>query len=158
MTGRIGAVAATAAVAAIVTLVGVLYFFEPIAAADSAAGPPVPAALAFLVYIVLSVLLLDWVNGHVGRPVKAALIIAASQITLVSVDFVLRGERGVATGAASALLILVTWSTMGAVYGAVLSRQSPPEHAGEMDLDVRTARNNLESSERSPSRHPTRGT
>lgn len=55
-----------------------------------------------------------------GRPIKAALIIAASQIILVSVDFVLRGERGVATGAASAVLILVTWSMMGAVYGAVL--------------------------------------
>lgn len=51
---------------------------------------------------------------------KAALIIAASQIILVSVDFVLRGERGIATGAASAVLILVTWTVMGAVYRAVL--------------------------------------
>lgn len=120
MTRRIGALAATAAVAAIVNFAGVIYFFEPMASADSAASPPVPAALGFLVYIVLSVFLLDWASRQIGRPVKAALIIAASQIILVSVDFVLRGERGVATGAASAVLILVTWSMMGAVYGAVL--------------------------------------
>jgi hypothetical protein len=132
MTRRIGALTATAAVAAIVTFVGVFYFFEPIAAADSGAGPPVPAVLGFLVYIVLSVLLLDWVSGHVGRPVKAALIIAASQIILVSVDFVLRGERGVATGAASAVLILVTWSLMGAAYGAVLGEESAGDQATEV--------------------------
>jgi hypothetical protein len=120
MRRRIGALAATAVVAAIVTLVGVLYFFEPIATADAVSAPPVPPALGFLVYILLSVLLLDWVNRQVGAPVKAALIIAASQIILVSVDFVLRGERGIATGAASAALILVTWSAMGVVYGAFL--------------------------------------
>lgn len=120
MTRRIGALVATAVVAAIVTFVGVFYFFEPIASADPPSAPPVPAALGFLVYILLSVLLLDWVSRQIGRPVKAALIIAASQIILVSVDFVLRGERGIATGAASAALILVTWSMMGAVYQAVL--------------------------------------
>lgn len=121
MTRRIGALAATAVIAAIVNFVGVIHFFEPIATADSVSAPPVPAAVAFLVYILLSVLLLDWVNRQVGRPVKAALIIAASQIILVSVDFVLTGERGIATGAASAVLILVTWSAMGVVYGAVLT-------------------------------------
>lgn len=116
---RVGALAATAVVAAIITLMGVIFFFEPIATADSVSAPPVSAGVGFLVYIVLSVLLLDWVNQQIGRPVKAALIIAASQIILVSVDFVLRGERGIATGAASAILILVTWTVMGAVYGAV---------------------------------------
>jgi hypothetical protein len=80
----------------------------------------VPAAIGFLVYIILSVLLLDWVSREIGRPMKAALIIAASQIILVSVDFVLRGERAIATGAASAVLILVTWTMMGAIYRAVL--------------------------------------
>jgi hypothetical protein len=87
----------------------------------------VPAAAGFLAYIVLSVLLLDWVTRQIGRPVKAALVIAASQIILVSVDFVLRGERGLATGAASAVLILVTWTAMGAVYGAML----PDTESGE---------------------------
>lgn len=121
MMRRIGALAATAAVAAIVTYVGVVHVFEPIAAGDPPPGPPVPAAVGFLVYIGLSVLLLDWATRQTGRPVKAALVIAASQIILVSVDFVLRGERGLATGAASAVLILVTWTAMGAVYGAWLS-------------------------------------
>lgn len=133
MTRRIAALAATAAVAAIVTFVGVFYFFQPIAAADVAAAPPVPAAVGFLVYIVLSVLLLDWATGHVGRPVTAALIIAASQIILVSVDFVLRGERGIATGAASAALILVTWSLMGVVYGAV---RSTVKSAGDQAAEI----------------------
>jgi hypothetical protein len=120
MTRRIGAWVATAGVAAIVTFVGVVYVFEPIASADPPSAPPVPAAVGFLVYIGLSVLLLDWVSRQIGRPMKAALIIAASQIILVSVDFVLRGERGIATGAASAVLILVTWTMMGAVYRAFL--------------------------------------
>jgi predicted Kef-type K+ transport protein len=121
MARRIGALVATALVGAIVTFVGVVLFFEPIASADPPSAPPLPAALGFLVYIILSVLLLDWVSREIGRPVKAALIISASQIILVSVDFVLRGERGIATGAASAVLILVTWTTMGSVYRAVLS-------------------------------------
>jgi len=120
MARRIGALVATAVVGAIITFVGVVHFFEPIASADSPSAPPVPAALGFLVYMVLSVLLLDWVSRQIGRPVKAALIIAASQIILVSIDFVLRGERGIATGAASAGLILVTWTSMAAVYQAVL--------------------------------------
>jgi hypothetical protein len=120
MIRRIGALGVTAMVAAIVTFVGVFYFFEPIAAGDSASAPPVPAAVGFLIYILLSVLLLDWATRLVGRPVKAALVIAASQIILVSVDFVLRGERGIATGAASAILILVTWTLMAAAYGAML--------------------------------------
>ena len=120
MTRRIWDLVATAVAAAIVTFVGVFYFFEPIASADPPSTAPVPAALGFLVYITLSVLLLDWVSRQIGRPVKAGLIIAASQIILVSIDFVLRGERGIATGAASAVLILVTWTVMGAVYRAVL--------------------------------------
>lgn len=120
MTRRIGALLATAAVAAIVTFVGVFYFFEPIASANPPTAPPVPAAVGFLVYIILSVLLLDWVSRQIRRPMKAALIIATSQIILVSVDFVLRGERNIATGVASAVLILVTWTAMAAVYRAVL--------------------------------------
>ena len=124
MTRRIGALLASAAVGAIVTLVGVIYFFEPIASANVASAPPVPAATGFLVYIMLSVLLLDWVSEQMGNPIKAALIIAASQIILVSVDFVLRGERSIATGAASAVLILATWGAMGAVRSRFASSAS----------------------------------
>ena len=125
MKTRIAALLATAAVAAIVTFVGVFYFFQPIASANPPSAPPVPAVVGFLVYIILSVLLLDWVSRQIRRPMKAALIIAASQIILVSVDFVLRGERSIATGAASAVLILVTWITMAAVYRALLPDTKP---------------------------------
>jgi hypothetical protein len=130
MSRRASAFVATLAIAAIVNYVGVIHFFRPIAMADSVANPPVPAGVGFFVYVVLSVLLLDWVSRQIGRPIKAALIIAASQIILVSIDFVLRGERGIATGVASAALILATWSVMGAVYGAVLSdRKSAGDRA-----------------------------
>lgn len=63
-----------------------------------------------------SVLLLDWAIQRFGHPVRIGLAIALSQVVLV-VDLVLRGDRGVATGAAGAALILVTWTTMGFVYG-----------------------------------------
>lgn len=132
MTRRLGALLAAATVYSIVMFVGVVFFFQPIAAADAVVGPPVPAPLGFFIYIVLSVLLLDWVSGMVGRPIKAALIIAASQIILVSVDFVLRGERGATTGAASAVLILATWGAMGAVY-AVLAPSGRSAHDDAME-------------------------
>lgn len=77
MKSRFGAVLAAAVAAVVVNLVGVFYFFQPIAAADSP-GEPLPGAVGFLVYIVLSVLLLDWVNQKVGDPIKAGLVIAVS--------------------------------------------------------------------------------
>lgn len=123
MRSRFGAVFAAAVTAAVVNLVGVLYFFQPIAAGDSPGGPLLPAPVAFLVYVALSVLLLDWVSQKVGDPVGAGLAIAFSQIILVSVDFVLRGERGLATGAASAVLILITWLGMGVAYELVLRKR-----------------------------------
>lgn len=46
------------------------YFFQPIAAADSPGEPLLPAAVGFLVYVVLSVFLLDWVTQKVGDPVR----------------------------------------------------------------------------------------
>ena len=128
MNRRIGALLATAAVAAIVTFVGVFYFFQPIASANPPSAPPVPPAVGFLVYIILSVLLLDWVSRQTRQPMKAALIIAASQIILVGIDFVLRGERSIATGAASAVLILVTSTAMAAVYRALLPDTKRREH------------------------------
>lgn len=111
-------VAATLA-AAVVNFVGVIYFFDPITARDSPGGPIVPSALGFLVYVLLSVVLLDWASQRSGHSLRSGLVIAFSQIILV-VDLTLRGERGLATGAAGAVLILVTWTAMGAVYGMVL--------------------------------------
>jgi hypothetical protein len=133
MKGRFGAVLAASVTAAIVNFVGVLYFFQPIAGADSPGEPLLPAAVSFLVYVVLSVLLLDWVNQKVGDPMRAGLVIALSQIILVSVDFVLRGDRGLATGGASAVLILITWLGMGAAYGLVLRKTNPAQSQAAHD-------------------------
>ncbi|MEZ5312727.1 MAG: hypothetical protein R2862_03280 [Thermoanaerobaculia bacterium] len=52
-----------------------------------------------------------------GNAMKAAVAIALAQLLLVDVDFVLSGERGAAAGAASALLLLVSWTATGFVYG-----------------------------------------
>lgn len=137
MRTRISALLASGAIAAVVTFVGAVYFFEPIAATGGAVEAPVPAPLGFLIYIVLSVLLLDWVSGIVGRPIKAALIISASQIILVSVDFVLRGERGATTGAASAVLIFATWSAMAVVY----ARLAPTRRSQDPAVEIAYGKN-----------------
>lgn len=121
MSKRAAALAATALAAAVVNFVGVIYFFDPIAAGDSPGGPILPPALGFLIYILLSVVLLDWASQRTGRPVTSGLVIAFSQIILV-VDLTLRGERGLATGAAGAVLILITWTVMGVVYGKILPK------------------------------------
>jgi len=121
MTGRLAALVWAAVAAVVVNFVGVVFFFRPIAAGDAGGGPLLPPALGFLVYIALSVLALDWVSRQIGGAVRAGLVVALAQILLL-LDLVLRGERGVATGAAGAALVLVTWTVMGAVYGWVLRR------------------------------------
>ena len=64
--------------------------------------------------------MLDWAVRRFGQPVKTGLVIAFSQIILV-IDLFLRGERGIATAAAGAVLILVTWTAMGYAYGKAVS-------------------------------------
>lgn len=121
MSKRITALFVTALAAAVVNFVGVVYFFEPITTGDSAGGPILPSALGFLIYVLLSVVLLDWASQRSGHPLRSGLVIAFSQIILV-VDLTLRGERGLATGAAGAVLILITWTVMGVVYGKILPK------------------------------------
>lgn len=123
MTGRLAALVWAAVAAVVVNFAGVVFFFRPIAEGDAAAGPLLPPALGFLVYIALSVLALDWVSRQIGGAVRAGLVVALGQILLL-LDLVLRGERGVTTGAAGAALVLVTWTVMGAVYGWVLRRET----------------------------------
>ncbi len=126
MNGRVGAMVASAVASAVVNLVGVVFFFRPIAEADSSAGALLPPALGFLAYVVLSVAVLDWASRQFGQPVKAALVIAAAQITLIF-DLTLRGERGLATGAAGAVLVVLTWVAMGFVYGKVFGGNNVAE-------------------------------
>lgn len=120
MAGRLAAVGAAALVAVVVNFFGVFFFFRPIAEADAVGGALPPPAIGFLVYVLLSVLVLDWAIQQFGQPVKVGLVIALSQIILVA-DLVLRGDRGLATGAAGSVLILVTWITMGFAYSKARS-------------------------------------
>jgi len=69
--------------------------------------------LAIAVYIALFV----WLERVVGDPFKAALAIVLSQMALVNVDFVLSGKRSLATAAASAVILCVSWSAVAWVYG-----------------------------------------
>ena len=109
---RIGALIA----AAVVNLLGVVFFFRPIAEQDRPGAPLLPAPLAFLVYVVLCVALFDWLARGLRSPAKAAFAVAACQYALV-VDLTLRGERGVMTAAASAVLLAVTWVPVAWIYG-----------------------------------------
>lgn len=121
---RITALIAAALVAVAVNFFGVVFFFRPIAEADSVGGWLPPPTIGFLVYVLLSVLVLDWAIRRFGKPIKVGLVIALSQIIMI-IDLVLRGDRGVATGAAGALLVLVTWTAMGFAYGKALPEGSP---------------------------------
>lgn len=103
-------------------LVGVLAFYAPIAARDSPGEPLVPRVVGFLISSVLYILLFAWIVRAIRDPMKAALAIALSQLLLVDVDYLLSGERGLATAAASAVLLLVSWSATGWVYGRLRPR------------------------------------
>lgn len=99
----------------IVTLVGVLFWFRPIEEADEVGIVLLPPALNLLVYALLSVLLFDWVARRMKGAYAAALAIGAAKYILV-IDLTLRGERGIATAGASAVLITVTWVAVAYVY------------------------------------------
>lgn len=98
-------------------LIGVLAFYGPIAAADSPGPPLLPRFGGFLISTLLYLVLFVWLAREIGKPVKAALAIALSQLLLVDVDYVLSGERGLATAGASAVLLLVSWPLTGWVFG-----------------------------------------
>ena len=109
-------------IASAVNLGGVLLFFDPVAKSDSTDGPIVAPAIAFFVYIVLSVALFDWTARQIRSPYRAAFVIGAAQFILVNVDFVLAGKRGIMTGAASTLLMIATWTSVAFVYSYLASQ------------------------------------
>ena len=127
MSARMKPILGAFGVGYIVSLVGNAFFFGPILANDMPTGPVVPGWLALLIFLVLFVILLDQVTPAVGSPVRAALIIAVSQILLVDVYYILIGNRGVAAAAASAILLLAGSAIVGSVYG----RLSPPRDAAD---------------------------
>lgn len=102
--------------ASLVNLAGVVLFFNPIAANNVPAGPIVPPTAGFFAYVALSVGLFDWTARQMQNTRKAAFVVAASQFILVNVDFVLTGKRGLMTGAASTVLMVVTWTCVALAY------------------------------------------
>lgn len=102
----------------VVTLVGVVFWFRPIADADAAIRPLVSPALNLLIYSALSVILFDWVVRRIDSHYAAAFVMGASQYILV-LDLALRGERGIATAGASAVLIIATWASVAFVHSLV---------------------------------------
>jgi hypothetical protein len=118
-------------------LVGVLFFYAPIEAADSPGEPLVHGLLGHLITTALFVALFVWVTREMGNPLKAALAVALAQFLLVDVDYVLSGKRGIETAAASAVLLFVSWTITGWVYRKIdrtpalpvtrMARLTPPD-------------------------------
>ena len=99
----------------IVTLLGVVYWFRPISESDQAGSPLLSAPLSLAIYAALSVLLYDGAVRRTKEVFVTAIVIGASQYILV-VDLTLRGERGITTAGASAILIFVSWLAVALVY------------------------------------------
>tara|TARA_Y100001934_G_scaffold179319_1_gene212110 strand:+ start:167 stop:544 length:378 start_codon:yes stop_codon:yes gene_type:complete len=100
----------------VVNLVGIYFIFQPVAQADDAAMLSLPPIIGFLIYIVLCTALLHWATQHLRSAYKAAFIIGTSQFILVNVDYVLIGQRGIMTAAASTLVLATTWFLAACAY------------------------------------------
>jgi hypothetical protein len=111
----------TAITAFIVFWLGVRFVFGPVMA-DDQPGEPLAQWLALAIASVFFVFLLDWAAGVTGNAVKAALIIALSQIVLVDIYYPLNGMRGWAAAGASIAVLLVGWWIVGMVYGKLSGR------------------------------------
>lgn len=117
MSERMKPILAAVVTGVVVNFLGLTYFFGPLQANDAPAGPMVPAAAALIVTSIFSVVLYDWVVQQMGHAMKGAMTVALSQILLVDVFYLLTGQRGMAVAGASAVLLLVSWGAIGAVYG-----------------------------------------
>lgn len=111
-------------------LIGVLFLLDPVAAGDVPAGPLLPAPVGFGIATAVYIALFVWIERAMGDPWQAALALALSQASLVNIDFVLSGKRGVATAAASCVLLLVSWSAVAWVYGRLKPRGEPAHLSG----------------------------
>jgi hypothetical protein len=98
----------------VVTMVGVLFLFRPIAQGDTG-SPEWHPAIAISVYVVLSVLLLDWAARRTRSSFAAAFVIGAAQSIFI-VDLLARGERGILTAVAGTALVALTWLSVAFVH------------------------------------------
>ena len=105
----------------LVTVAGVVFFFRPIAQGDTVSAAW-PAPIAITVYLVLSVMLLDWTAQRTRNSFSAAFIIAAAQFILI-VDLLARGERGLLTAVAGTALLVATWLSVAFVHSRLTSMQ-----------------------------------
>ena len=118
MAQRWKAILASIVTMGLVTIVGVLFFFRPLAEADevsTAWAPPI----AISVYLVLSVLLLDWSARQTRSSFTAAFVIASAQFIFI-VDLLARGERGVLTAVAGTALLAMTWTCVAFVHARLI--------------------------------------
>ena len=87
--------------------------------------PLVPFFVAFAISNALLILFFAWVAEQMDHALKAALTVAVSQLLLQNVAYVLYGNRTVAAGLASSLVLLVAWSLVAVVYRALSGRREP---------------------------------
>lgn len=122
--------------ASLVTLLGVRFFFRPIAEADVPAEVTLSPALGFFIYVGLCVALFHWMALQMRSAGKAAFGLAAAQFVLAA-DLALRGERGLVTLAASGVLLAVTWTCVAVVYSWLSSERArgaftPQKRSGDV--------------------------
>lgn len=125
MAPRLRAVVGAFLTLAVLYLAGVVLLLDPVAAREMPADPLIPIPIAFLIAIALYVALFLWVERRMASPFAAAMTIALSQFALVNVDYVLSGKRGVATAAASSVILFVSWTAVAAVYSALRNKPAP---------------------------------
>ena len=114
MAQRWKAILASIITMGVVTIIGVLLVFRPLAEADTVSAAW-SAPIAISVYLLLSVLLLDWASRRTRSSYSAAFIIASAQFIFI-IDLLSRGERGVLTAAAGTALLAVTWVSVAFVH------------------------------------------
>jgi hypothetical protein len=116
MSSRVQAMVGTAITAFIIFWLGVRFVFGPAIANDQPSAS-LPSWLALAIASVIFVFLLDWAATAIGNAVKAALLIALSQVVLVDIYYPLNGTRGWAAAGASIVVLLVGWWIVGTVFG-----------------------------------------
>lgn len=99
-----------------------IIFFKPLSDGD-AVGQPWPAAVAIPIYIVASVSLHDWLSRVTASSYKAAIALGGAQ-TILIVDLLARGERGVVTAGAGIVMLVITWGTLAFVHARLTRSNS----------------------------------
>ena len=99
------------------------FFFGHLFADEAPANPPLlPFFPAFAISNVLLVIFFAWVAREMEHTMNAALSVAIGQILLVNVFYVMTGSRTVIAGAASSLVLLVTWPLVAITFQALQDR------------------------------------